>query len=412
MTSTSDLRRSPIVDDAPPRISGDAEAIAVARALARPIQDGAADRDRRRTPPLAELTDLATSGLLGIAVPRAHGGPELSRVTIVEVFRILARADPSVAQLLLSHFVVQEGLRGSDDPGPKRLFADVLAGAQIGNATVERGTKRSTDRQTRVERDAAGKWRVSGRKYYATGALGARWIAVSAVDGAGDPYTVFVSPGDEGLTLALEDWSSFGQRATFSGTVVLAGVLVEDELVLAEGPVPEVRPPSIFAPYDQILHAAIDVGIARAALEDGAAFVATRSRPWFESGLERAADEPHVLRRFGELTVRVHALEALLARAAATIDAALAAPALDDENTAAASLAVAAVKALAQELTVEVASGVFELAGTSATDEQHGLDRHWRNARVHTLHDPARWKYVHIGNHTLNGIAPPRGHGI
>jgi hypothetical protein len=30
MTSTSDLRRSPIVDGAPPRISGDAEAIAVA----------------------------------------------------------------------------------------------------------------------------------------------------------------------------------------------------------------------------------------------------------------------------------------------------------------------------------------------------------------------------------------------
>ena len=34
-------------------------------------------------------------------------------------------------------------------------------------------------------------------------------------------------------------------------------------------------------------------------------------------------------------------------------------------------------------------------------------DRHWRNARVHTLHDPVRWKFHAIGNHALNGIDPP-----
>ncbi|TQS46206.1 hypothetical protein [Cryptosporangium phraense] len=58
-------------------------------------------------------------------------------------------------------------------------------------------------------------------------------------------------------------------------------------------------PPLVLGAYDQALHAAIDIGIARAALEDGAAFVRQRSRPWFESGLDAAADEPHVQRRFG-----------------------------------------------------------------------------------------------------------------
>lgn len=69
--------------------------------------------------------------------------------------------------------------------------------------------------------------------------------------------------------------------------------------------------------------------------------------------------------------------------------------------------AVAGVKALSQELAIEIANGVLELAGTSATDEKYGLDRHWRNLRVHSLHDPARWKYVHIGNHFLNAVPPP-----
>lgn len=387
-------------------------ALAVARALAAEIEPGAAERDRHRLPPLDALAAVADSGLLGISIPVAAGGPGLSRRTVVEVFRTLARADSAVAQLLLSHFVVLEGLRGVDLPGPRRVVADALSGAQIGNATVERGTKRSIERHTRVEKDGDGVWRLTGRKYYATGALGARWICVAATDAAGAPHTVFVEAGSPGLELALEDWSSFGQRATFSGTVILDGVAVDDELVLPDGPQPDPAPPSLFQPYDQILHAAIDVGIARAALEDGAAFVRDRSRPWWESGLDRAGDEPHVLRRFGELTARLHALEALLVRAADAIDAGLAERPLTAPAATAAGLAVADVKALAQEFAVEIASGVFELAGTSATDEGHGLDRHWRNVRVHTLHDPARWKYVHIGNHTVNGVVPPPGRGI
>ena len=100
--------------------------------------------------------------------------------------RVLARADPSVAQLLLAHFVVQHALAGLGDTEPApRLFAEVLAGARIGNASVERGTARSTDRHTSATRQPDGRWRVDGRKYYATGALGAAWIAVAAVDPAG-----------------------------------------------------------------------------------------------------------------------------------------------------------------------------------------------------------------------------------
>jgi alkylation response protein AidB-like acyl-CoA dehydrogenase len=48
------------------------------------------------------------------------------------------------------------------------------------------------------------------------------------------------------------------------------------------------------------------------------------------------------------------------------------------------------------------------LAGTQSTLEKYQLDRHWRNARVHTLHDPVRWKYHAIGNFYLNEIPPPR----
>jgi hypothetical protein len=40
-------------------------------------------------------------------------------------------------------------------------------------------------------------------------------------------------------------------------------------------------------------------------------------------------------------------------------------------------------------------------------DAKYNLDRHWRNARIHTLHDPVRWKLHHIGNYILNGKLLP-----
>jgi hypothetical protein len=47
-------------------------------------------------------------------------------------------------------------------------------------------------------------------------------------------------------------------------------------------------------------------------------------------------------------------------------------------------------------------------AGARSTLEIHNLDRHWRNARTHTLHDPVRWKFHAIGNYHLNWVRPPR----
>ncbi|WP_165494960.1 SfnB family sulfur acquisition oxidoreductase [Actinomadura roseirufa] len=402
MSLTSTAAAPPVLDDA--------AAVEAARAFAARIAPGAIERDQGALHPAAELDELAASGLLAISVPREHGGGGVAASTVGEVFRVIAQADPTVAQLVLAHFVLLAVLGEAGTEQQKEFFyGQVAGGARIGNATAERGTKHVFDRRTTVVPDPAGGYRLDGRKYYTTGALGAQWIGVAAsVEGDQNlPVTAFV-PGDAGGLEFGDDWTAFGQRATASGSIVFTGVGVAAEHVLHHGPLPADPPPLVLGAYDQLLHLAIDVGIARAALEEGAAFVRERSRPWFESGVEKVSDEPHVVLRFGRLTTLLHALEALFERAGRAIDAAQAALALTDENTAAASLAVAEAKAYAQEVAVQIATDVLELAGTSAADARHGLDRHWRNVRTHSLHDPARWKYVHIGNHLLNGVNPPR----
>ncbi|GAB5899884.1 acyl-CoA dehydrogenase family protein [Mycobacterium sp. DSM 3803] len=399
-----------------PFLSTPQEALAAADALSAELADGSAERERSGASLLPQLRRVAESGLLGIVVPAEHGGPGLPAATKVDVLRRLSRGDGAVGQLLLSHFVIGQAISGLGRQEPaNRIYADILAGAQLGNASAERGTATALDRRTTVAKRDDGSWVLNGTKYYATGALGATWIAVAAViaDRAGETATVFVRPDQDGVTLALDKWSAFGQRGTASGEVRLADVVVDGDLVVEEGAAPDPvdGPPSVLGAYDQALHAAVDIGIARAALEDGAAFVHTTSRPWKEAvlaGVSRADEEPHVVRRFGELTARLYALEALLATGTAVVDRGLAEDKLSRDTAAEASLKIAAAKALAQEYAVEIASGIFELTGTSGTDSAVNLDRHWRNVRTHSLHDPARWKYVHLGNHTLRGTRPPR----
>ena len=127
------------------------------------------------------------------------------------------------------------------------------------------------------------------------------------------------------------------------------------------------------------------------------------------SGSPRAADDPYTIATIGRLEITLHAAQALLDRAGGFVDRAIAGP--TERSVAEASIAVAEAKVLTTKIALEASNVLFELAGTRVTLEPHRFDRHWRNARVHTLHDPVRWKYNVIGDWTLNGKAPPR-HGL
>jgi alkylation response protein AidB-like acyl-CoA dehydrogenase len=166
--------------------------------------------------------------------------------------------------------------------------------------------------------------------------------------------------------------------------------------------------PTSMGPFAQIMHAAVEQGIADAALADTVQFVRHSARPAKDAGVDRASDDPYTVAIVGQLKIRVDASSALLDRAGEFVDRAQATPSVD--TVAAASVAVAEAKIASTEAALLVASKLIELAGSSATLTKHGLDRHWRNARTHTVHDPVRWKYRAVGDYWLNGVNPPR-HG-
>ena len=386
-------------------IRSDADALAVARKLAAKFAPGAADRDAGRILPYAELATLGRSGLWALTVPRAYGGPQVSAVTLAEVTVTLAAADASIGQIPQNHFYMAEVVRFNGTEEQKRFFfGELLQGKSFGNALSETGTRTVAEYRTRLYRTPDG-YRLTGQKFYSTGALFADWIPVVARNDGDYLVAAFVPKQAKGLTV-IDDWSSFGQRTTGSGTTRLDDVAVEPDRVF-----PYQRSfdlPSPLGPIGQLLHAAVDLGIAQAALQDTLDFVRTRTRPWIDSKVDRAAEDPLLIAQVGRLEAEFHAAEALLARAGRYVDQAVETPTA--HAVAEASVAVAEAKAITTEVSLEITNRLFECAGTQATLSRHRLDRHWRNARTHTLHDPVRWKYHAIGNYHLNGIAPPR-HG-
>ena len=386
-----------------PVIKSDADALAVAREIALTLRKNAELRDRDRKLPFDEVEVFSSSGLWGITVPREYGGAEVSHVTLAEVIAIVSEADPSIGQIPQNHFCLVEDIRLEGTEEQKRFFFELaLKGTRYGNAFSEAGGKNVLDIQTRVRREGDG-YVLNGRKFYSTGAIFAHWIPVLALDEDNQAALVFVKHGTPGLSV-VDDWSGFGQRTTASGTVIAENVRVSAfEIFHTQRSYDR---PTIAGPFAQITTAAIDLGIARAALQDTIAFVQQHARPWIDSGVELASQDPLTIAQIGDIAYRIHAAEALLERSGRFVDIAKREP--GEETVANAAIAVGEAKIATTEVSLLAATKLFELGGSRSTLGKYNFDRHWRNARVHTLHDPVRWKYHAIGNYYLNGVKPAR----
>jgi alkylation response protein AidB-like acyl-CoA dehydrogenase len=336
-------------------VRADFEAIDIAQRLAANFAERAAIRDATREWPVRELDLYSQSGLWSLNVPRRFDGPELSYATIARVTEIISAADSSIGQIAQNHIGVVAAIRTvSDEAQQALLFGEVLRGARFGNAFSEFGSKRAAEFETKFE-DRGDHVVVTGKKFYATGALLAHLTPIVAVDDRGRAWYAIADRGAEGLSV-IDDWSSFGQRTTLSGTVLLDHVRVPKSHLVPG-----------FKGYDK-------------PTADGAIFQI----------IQVAVDS---------------AAQALTEKAGKAIDAAVAGPTA--ENVAYAQIVTAEAKVLPTEVAIEATNKLFELAGTRSTLAEHHLDRHWRNARTHTLHDPVRWKYAILGDYFLNGKNPP-----
>jgi SfnB family sulfur acquisition oxidoreductase len=385
-------------------ISNDQQAINAAYQVADFALEDRNHRDQNRVLPTEQIVQFSQKGLGGIRVPQQYGGAFVSNKTLAHVFRILSKADANVGQIPQNQFGLLNfiNITGSDSQ-KQFIYSEILAGKRIANGGPEKNSRDTKAIQTSLSFEN-NKYVLNGEKFYSTGTSFADWLAIRALHPEGYTVLVIVDRHAKGVEV-INDWNGFGQRTTASGTVKLNNVEVDpalffDERILADTP-------NVRGAYSQLLQVAIDVGIAEAAFDDTLSSI-RKARPIIDSGVEKASEEHYTLQEVGKLNILLDAAILLLDDAAEYLDELDQLTEISAEQAARASILVAEAKIYANDAALHISEKLLELGGSRASLSQHNLDQHWRNARVHTLHDPVRWKFHAIGDYYLNGKHPAR----
>ncbi len=375
------------------------------------INSGAKDRDLNDENPFDQIDALKRAGFGTLRLPPEFGGPNFSVRQLFSAVIDLAAADPIVAHILRTHFwFVEERLRTIDDPRSRQWLAKIADGNIVGNAFSEKGSNAvgSLVFNTRLL-PVPGGFRLTGEKYYSTGTLFADYLTVTATTDHDSVATVVVPTDRPGVRL-VDDWDGFGQRRTGTGTTTFTSVDVAPDEVLSDTPYDAEPVPTVqYASLQLYIHAVV-AGALQSVVDDGIELLRSRTRSFSHAITERPVDDPLYQRQLGELASTAYVARAAVLDAADAVGAATASArdGVPDARLAAeAQLKVAKVKVHLDDVAPEAATRLLELGGASAASRQRNLDRHWRNIRTITLHNPVAYKARVIGQNLLHGSPIP-----
>jgi alkylation response protein AidB-like acyl-CoA dehydrogenase len=379
------------------------------------IGAGAKDRDLNDENPFDQVAALRRAGFGTLRLPAHLGGAGFTVPQLFSSIVDVAHADPIVAHIFRTHFwFVEERLRTAGDPSSARWLRKVEKGNIFGNAFSEKGSLAvgSLVFNTRLIPDAnsaGGGYRLNGEKFYSTGTLFSDYLTVAATTDHDSVATVVVPTDRDGVRL-IDDWDGFGQRRTGTGTSEFTNVAVWKDEVLSDTPYDADPVPTVqYASLQLFIHAVV-AGILASVVDDGIALLRSRDRSFSHALSEKPTDDPLYQRQLGELASTAYIARAAVLDAAEAIGAATASETdgvPDAQLAAEAQLKVAKVKVHLDDIAPEAATRLLELGGASAASRQRNLDRHWRNIRTITLHNPVAYKARVIGQNLLHGTPVP-----
>ncbi|MFJ4687928.1 acyl-CoA dehydrogenase family protein [Streptomyces sp. NPDC088789] len=348
------------------------------------IRGGASRSDAERRVPDEVVAALTGAGLCRLGTPRRYGGYEAPLGTWLEVCSAVAEADGSAGWLSTlfnaGAYIValfpeqaQREVFGSD---PDTLVCGVIA---------------PTSRSRRTD----GGWRVSGRWYYASGSLHARWavLGTPVTDAAGESVDqgVVLVPRDQ---LALEDtWFTTGMRGSGSNCLIAQDVFVPAHRMASvsralEGAAADASGHGDSALYRSnvgsvlclVLTAPL-LGLGRAALGLVREQAATKSVPY--SRYTRQADSTAFQLQLAEAALRIDTAHLHARRAAEDVDRAGA------EGRPLAPFLRARVRAdtgYAAENTTRALDLLMSAHGAAGFAESSALQRIWRDVGLAARH--------------------------
>lgn len=349
------------------------EILARARAVAEgPVRTHAAAVDAEARFPREALAGLGEAGLLGLSVPRSHGGLGQGLDVAAAVVDEIARHCPSTAMVYVMHLCGVACYAAAPDRAGAALAAAARGEHLSTLAWSERGSRShfwAPVSRARREGDAV---RVSAEKSWVTSAGHAHGYAVSTgwseARTPTDSMIYLMLDGDPGFEV-LGRFDGLGMRGNASAPLRMTDVRFAPERALcAEGKGLDLMLGGVL-PWFQLGNAACSVGIAEGAVAATQAHLVGQR---FEHLGTRLADLPNLRARLAEMRTQT---DAARAHVVATIDAVL-------RGDPAAQLLVLQVKSQAAETAQRVTDLGMRACGGAAFSRHLGLERLFRDARA------------------------------
>lgn len=380
-----------------------ADYLEIASSLAKEFAKTAIERDKRGGTAKFERDLLRESGLLSLIIPKSLGGKGEDWKTVLQLTRELAKVDGSIAHLFGYHFLCLTSVHLFGSPFQKEKLYKETAEKNLfwGNAFNPR------DENLLLKKENS-QWILSGKKSFCSGAMDSARLLISAKSTGFDRPVIAVIPTNRKGIIIQDDWDSFGQRQTDSGTVIFNEVLLKNEEVLdyyeqdLQGLFPTLR-----THIAQTILVHVILGVAEGAFEEAKNYTKNVTRPWLTSNVEDATSDPYTIRHYGELFVQLKASAALAQNAADALQYVWGKEwSLTEQERGECGITIATAKVSVAKTALEVTNRMFDVMGARATSARYQYDRFWRNIRTHTLHDPIEYKIRDIGNWALNSKVP------
>lgn len=375
----------------------------IVAALKLQLASTASERDKEGGTAKKERDFLRGSGLLRLTAPITYGGYDKSWSTILQITRELAKVDSSIAHLFGYHFLCLASveLYGTVDQVTHFMKETTANDYFWGNAF------NPLDTHVHAIKTLDG-WRINGRKSFCSGASDSDRLLISAQKEDDSGVLIAVIPSNRLGILIENDWDSFGQRQTDSGSVTFDNVEVQQSEVLEAY---EANEANLFATVRTHIAQSILIhvllGTAEGAFDAAKHYTKTETRPWVTSHVAASTEDPYHIYHYGELFVQLQAASALAEKSNDVLEKTWALKqAITPEQRGQCSIAVATTKVQVVQTALNVTNRMFQMMGARATSAKYNFDRYWRNVRTHTLHDPIDYKIRDIGQYTLNNQYP------
>ena len=342
--------------------------------IAQHIAPAAREVDEQAIFPRASFDALGAAGLLGLISSTEVGGRGFAHRAAALTVEKIGQHCTSTAMILCMHYCATAVIEAFGDEVTRR---EVAAGRHLSTlAFSETGSRSHFWAPVGTASAVAGGFRLDGHKSMITSAGEAdSYIWSSKPAAAEGASTLWLVPAKAACLQVMGKFEGLGLRGNASSPILAEGVQVAETARLGtDGGGFDIMMGTV-VPYFNLMTAAVSLGNMEAGLQKAIAHVtATRHQHLGQS----IADLPTIRAYLGRARIKVDSARSLFLD---TLDAL-------ENGRPDALLRLLEVKAATAETGVEVTDIAMRVCGGAAFRKDHGVERHFRDARAATVMAP------------------------